>query len=445
MNEKLQKYLSNERELARYNISMLNRREHSAAQKRLIKIEQEFIDIPFENFNFKNTSELTDAIDLYRNSRNLFYIKYKIINNEHYITNISKKSIFLDRLSSDIFNKRIHEINLVQDEDFHTELKNYLLNKNKISSTKDANRLKLLSLEELLKLEPLTMAKKRAKLQSALYSLGLGISEFVDEINSQNNFQPQQLDYSIDDFINTLPDIAYRRYNDGLSKISSFLSESMGRNDTIDKVYPLVNIFTMHTHASANVYNLNKNYKIDFSQPKIYNLYFGIKDPFYDNFRKDADKQTKNRIYGILFPFERISREKMTLLYKEIYSDNINISELFSDSISNIRVSSNGKANYYKGILLKPAWELLKLSQQNYQYSNFLSKLWQTDLSDLSKFEDQVFVKKFNSTNIIPINIDTVSKIYIPQTRSEEDSFSEIMPLLYKRIETIVNDYKNLT
>lgn len=72
------KYLATEREISSFKIESLKRLgDNSPSTKRLLAIEEEFISIPFETMAF-TISDLLSAIDMFRNSRTLFYNTYSI-------------------------------------------------------------------------------------------------------------------------------------------------------------------------------------------------------------------------------------------------------------------------------------------------------------------------------------------------------------------------------
>lgn len=449
MNEHVVNYINTEKDLAKYNILMLERGEVTPARKRLIEIEREFISIPFDKLGLQTVEEVASAIELYRQSRRLFYLKYDLNNSENIASKISKKLLFLDKVSAQFMKKRIQEINPVQDDYFFEELVSSYAEKNSIDEDQSRDIISHKGLEDLKSLEGAIIAKKRARLQVALYSLGLYIQKFLDEeidfekeINSDFNL----VNSKIDNFIFTLDKYAFNHYNSSLSILPKKLAGTMGHNDYIERIYSLDNIFSLYnyTHTHTHVYTLGKKRQIQLDRPLLGNV-SGYKNPIYKTYQRDADRQTKNRVYGIIFPIERMSREKMTPLHIEIYFSGINITELFCESISNIRViNEHGKEIYFKGILMKPLWELLNYASESLEYHYVVSKLLDESLNDISKFNDKKFITQLNAKMTPFLEIDLSSKILIPKTRSEEQYIEDIMPLLLKRIDVVKNDYKNI-
>jgi hypothetical protein len=346
--------------------------------------------------------------------------------------------------------KRIQEINPVQDDYFFEELVSSYSEKNSIDIEQSRDIIGHKDLSELQSLEGAIIAKKRARLQVALYSLGLYIQKFLDDeidlekdINSDFNL----VNSKIDSFVFSLDKYAFNHYNSSLSTLPKKLANTMGHNDYIERIYNLDNVFSFYnySHTHTHVYTIGKKRQVDLDRPLLGNVYSGYKNPIYKTYQRDADRQTKNRVYGIIFPIERMSREKMTPLHIEIYSSGINITELFCESISNIRViNEQGKKIYFKGILMKPLWELLNYASESLEYHYVISKLLDESLNDISKFNDKKFVTQLNAKMTPFLEIDLSSKILIPKTRSEEQYLEDIMPLLLKRIDVVKNDYKNI-
>lgn len=450
MNEHVVNYIETEKDLAQYNISMLERGEVTPARKRLIQIEREFISIPFDKLGLQTVEEVSEAIGLYRQSRRSFYLKYDLNNSENLASKISKKLLFLDKVSAQFKLQKIQEVNLVQDDYFFEELARHYADKNSIELDEAKDVVGYKDLEELRAIESAIIAKKRARLQNSLYSLGTYIQKFLDndvdllkDINSDFNL----VNSKIDNFIFNLDKYVFNYYNSSLPVVAKKIAGTMGHNDYINRIYNLDNIFSFYqdSHTHTCVYTLGKKREVDLSKPLLGNVYSGYKNPIYKTYQRDADRQTKNRVYGIIFPIERMSREKMTPLHIDIYSSGINITELFCPNISNIRViNTEGKKIYYKGIFMKPLWELLNHASESLEHHYIISRLLDENLNDISKFNDKNFITHLNTKRTPFLEIDLSSKILIPKTRSEEQYIEDIMPLLLKRIDMVKNDYKNI-
>lgn len=450
MNKLVINYINTEKELSQYNILVLSRGEQTPARKRLIEIEREFLSIPFDKMGLKTVENIAEAIKLYRQSRRLFYIKYDIKTSMEITAKVSKKLFFLDKLSAKLTTKRIQEINSVQDEDFHKELVSYFSDKKKKSLSESKSILGNKSLKELQLIEPAIIGKKRARLQIILFSLGKYIQKFLDEdldLEKESNFDFNLINSKIDSFVFNLEKFSFDLYNSSLKEVPDKIASTMGSNKYIDRIYSLDNIFTLYkdTRTHTCVHTMGKKREVCLDSPKLGNVYLGYKNPIYNSFQRDSDRQTKTKVYGIIFPIERVSREKMTPLHIDIRCSGIDITELFSSTISNIRVfNEDGKKVYYKGILMKPLWQLLNYASESLEYHYILTNLLDENISDISKFNDKDFITHLNSKPTPFLDIDISSQILIPKTRSEEQYLADIMPMLDKRINEIKNDYKNI-
>lgn len=443
MDQSVLKYIENEKEIAKYKISMLERREISPARKRIIEIEKEFIEISFETMNFSSIDEVTAAIDLYRQSRRLFYTKYQISNVEQYFKIFTKKVEYLKSLALELTSKRIQELNLVQDFEFYTQYLNHLSKQNN-SSVEEENLIsKKKNLKYLLNQEPSGLAKKRARLQALFYSMGLVILEFITRNLDKNSSDYFILNNKIDSFVFDLEKYIYKYYNQSLDDLPDKLKNTMGENSYFKKMHRLENIFSRYAHPHAHVH-LCGGEKVLFDAPKIININSGHKDLIVSSYKKDFERGVKSKSLGILFPVDRLGNEKMTLMYHEIYFSGLNISELFSDIISNVKIEKNNKLTYYKAIFLKPLWALLNYAAENKEYHFFLSKLLNEELVDVNKFNDKEYIKELNCRKINPLEIDLSSQILIPPTRSEETFFEEVNSLVFKKISEVKNDFKNI-
>lgn len=450
MNEEIASYIETEKELSKYNITMLSRGEQTPAKRRLIEIEKDFIAIPFNKISLQTVKDAEEAVNLYRQSRRLFYLKYDLNNTEKLISKISKKVMFLDQLSANLIKKRIIEVNPVQDKDIYEELVEHFSDKKNIPTKEARDSLKHKTIDELLDIEPSVIAKKRARLQTILYSLGRYIQDFVDydldlerEVNSDFNL----VNHKIDNFVFNLEKHAFCFYNESLHTVPKKIASTMGKNVYIERIYSLDNVFSFykHAHTHTHVYTFGKKVELSLNKPKLGNIYYGYKNILNHSYSKDSDRESKGKVFGIIFPIERVSREKMTPMHIEIYASGIDITDMFCSSISNIRVfNEHGKKIYYKGILMKPTWQLLKMSEESMEYRYILSVLFDEPIDNFEKFNDKKFITHLNTKETPFIGIDASSQILIPKTRSEEKYLEDIAPLLGKRILEIKNDYKNI-
>lgn len=444
MKEDVLEYIKNEKDIAKYNKYILQRKKQTPSTMRLIAMEDEFVSIPFETLNLNTIQEAEDAISLYRKSRNNFYIKYNISDKTAIESRVKNKILFLDKIASELRTKCIEEVNPVQNKFFFDEMVKYFCAKNDTTPKLEFANLRNKTIDELKAMEPAILAKKRAKLQASFFSLGLAIDLFTKNLIELEK-DMVVLNEKLDTFIDNINKYIYKYYNDALNILPQSICNTMGENIYINKIYKLNNIFNMYAHSHACVHTLYGNIDIKFDSPKIYNVYYGIKKPFIKSLNYDSNLKTKNKTFAIIFPINRTSCEKMTSMYTEILYKGQDISELFCDEISNIRIKNSiMNEEYFKGIFLRPIWELIHLLSINYKYKPFIEALLQESICDLNIFNNKDFLNKINKKTYSPIDIDLSSIILIQKTRSEEYRTDSIMSILNLKIEQIKNDYQNI-
>lgn len=431
-------YIKNEKDLAQYQLLILQRKQNNNAYKRLIEIEQEFLNLPLESANFQTVKEIKEAVSLYRKSRQLFYKTYS-----QFL--LDPKINFIKELNKKLSSKYIHDQNIVQSDFFYIQLAKYFSNKNSSNIEEQKRILKNHDLKALLMLEPVALAKQRAKVQISIYSLALYLQQQLQEIENNQDNNINFYNQKIDNIINNLDRFIFKNYNQSINSLSHNLADTTGENSYLSKSYKLINIFDYystptgtHTHTLST---LKSNIKISFDNPDVIYLYQNFRKIFNTSYKKDKIQKIKNKTCGVLFPIERTSQEQMTMLYKSILYKNNDISELFSDVISNIRVKSINEEVYYKGIFLKPAWELVDLATKNNIYNDFLYLLFGHKFDDFEKFNDVSVIDTMNNNVLNKMQLDLSSKILIPQTRVEEEHFKKIMPIIKKIISDIQVDY----
>jgi hypothetical protein len=77
MSSSILKYISEEKDIARYKLALLRKGEKKNYKARLMAIEEEFLDYPFERIGASSTEELRGAMSLFRSDRHLFYERYE--------------------------------------------------------------------------------------------------------------------------------------------------------------------------------------------------------------------------------------------------------------------------------------------------------------------------------------------------------------------------------
>lgn len=302
-----------------------------------------------------------------------------------------------------------------------------------------------MDLKALLELEPIAIAKKRARIQTVLCSIGIYLSQALNRIiYSQDNIE--SLRYAIlelDKIIYQIKDNIFQNYNMAIN----FLKDQdlgMGENPYSGKIHTLQNILDFESNEKAQYPRLFKSVgSFNSHVPQIGNIHFGIKSPIYSTLDEDKERQTKNKVYGIIFPIPRKGSEKMTLLYKNIELDGKNIDVLFCDSLSNVKAKNQNKElEYFKALLVKPLWEIIDITREDEDINKIISKVTRVRNIKNANLNDKSLIKAINSTVSTFIQIDTKSRILVAKTRSEEDGISDILPLINQKVNEIIEDYE---
>ena len=450
MNDNILDYIKNEKDLSKYNLKFLLKKDISKSSvKRLINIEKEFISTPFEYMNFETVADVATAISIYRKSRQDFYQTYKIesiqvkLDRSELLDIFNLKKQRIKEIADNILWKKLESINVVQDENIFEELVAHEASRKLRQYSSVFSDLEKLSLDELLLIEPIKISKKRARLQILLFSIILFLKSLLEALPEfDENSSSLDLDKAIrylDHQIDNIQNLYLKFYNSSIDILGVILQDSVGKNTYISKMHKLTNLLDFSQYTDLNI--MIENHNISFLKPKINNL-LPSKSPITFSIQKDKEKNIQNKTFGIILPIERMGNEKMTLMYKEIILDDVNISGLFSDVLSNIRVFFNSEESYYKSLLIKPIWQIYQ-DQNSIDFIKLFSKILAVEESAL--IDDGIFTENFkkninNATNF-NINVSNTSKILVPKTRSEEQAFLEIIDKVSNIIDGIKKEY----
>lgn len=417
------KYIKTEKEISTYSIQKLEKKNSlDPTKRRILEIEREFVSLPLELMDFEDVADVAAAISIYRSSRGLFYKTYDVDGlirnrtNKEFFEVVENKISLLDNIAAELMVNRVQEVNVVQDQQLFNELVDYSSLKNDNSVSDEINRLKELTLDELLAIEPLRISKKRARLQAALYSLGLYIHEHVRACALNKDMSRKELqdvsrllDFIILDAKNNI----FKYYNVSLKFLADEMMGTMGENRYLAKIHQLTNLLD-YDDLIRDVNELPCPFgheEFSFEFPSISNLFL-------------AHNGKKSKCYGILFPLQRKGNEKMSPLYKEVYFGDLSIESLFCDQISNVKVEGPNGEEYYKAILLRPLKKIAVI-EEDPMMKEFISKI-----SGLKSGILNLPSKK--------------NMILAPKTRSEEEGIAEILPIVEKKIDNFSDDYFKL-
>lgn len=448
------KYIQNEKDIARYQIKQLEKnKEPSLSRKRILEIEREFVSLPFEEIPFEDLADVAAAISFYRTSRSQFFSTYKIkipeqnLDNKDLLSLLSRKIKFLKNISIELKNLKTQELNYIQNTELYFDLIKDRCRKNKKSFDLEKKILDGKSLDDLVKIEPLVLAKKRARIQAALYSLG----EYIDSkiLEAKENSSPDEitkLQKDLDLIIYNLEDNIFEFYNQSLTILPGLLQNTMGKNNYISKIHPLRNLLDFENLQDKIDVEPIASHNFSKNQPAIGNLLFGQKKAIAITQEKDSDRNIQNKVFGILLPIPHEGNEKMSPLFKSIFLDDIDITNLFSKSICNIKANHLGRAIYCKALLMHPLWKLREISDSISTYKPVVSKILGLSLQEFSNydFNNQSVISKINSNLSSFINISSKSRVYSAKTRSEEEGISEIIGTIKSKILEIKQEYNSL-
>lgn len=442
LRENLLRYIKNEKDISQYKIAALSRKKNlNLSQRRLLDIETEFISLPFENMEFEDVADVAAAIAIYRISRISFYKTYiakeKIDTQNLGKSLISDKTDFLKNLSQELMISRVEEVNLVQNSELYFDLIKKQSIKNNTSVDFEKRNLDEMNLDSLLQIEPAIISRKRARIQATLFSMG----KFIDDKLSEPNLNDESLDLIIDD----LEDNIFKNYNLALQELPNRIQNSMGRNGYISKVHELSNI--LNSDYGDVCYPINSHVEYSDSTSKLGNIYFGVKRIINTTIVKDCEKKVQNKVYGILLRIPRMGNEKMTILYKNIVINDVNITKLFNKELSNVKAkNSEDREEYFKAVLMEPFWRLIEEAKSDHGVAKIISMLTKVDIHELLSmdFNDQEIINKFNQKHSGFLSINYNSEVLVPRTRSEEDAFDELVLMAKAKVNEIKMDYDKL-
>lgn len=447
--EKISRYIQNEKDVSRYQISIFEKsKNNNPAKRRLLDIEKEFVNLPLETIDFEDVADVAAAISIYRSSRVLFYETYKIsppkidgINKNVIFDHLNKKIDFLKQQAFEFMNSKVEELNLVQNSDFYYDLAKNQALKNGTTIDLEKRKLDNMDLNSLLKIEPITLSKKRARAQAIVFSIGKYLEDRCNEISLNKNLNIEELYYYEDKINLIIKDLKlniFKNYNKALKFLPIKLDGTMGENTYISKLHELQNLMYFNQYEKGD---------LKISYPRIENIFLDNKKIINYSLNKDSERKIQNKVFGILFPIPRKGNEKMSLLYKSIFIDDIDVSHLFSNNFSNVKINIDNKEVYYKALLLEPFWKIIELANTEKSARFLISKIMNIAENDFLEidFNNKNIISKINNFKNKYINISDNSVILSAKTRSEEEGISDVYSIIYTKISEIYEDFSKLT
>ena len=130
---------------------------------------------------------------------------------------------------------------------------------------------------------------------------------------------------------------------------------------------------------------------------------------------------------GIVLPIRHLGRETTWVCFKKIIINEIDFSEIFSYSLKNVL----HEGRYYKAIILRDKKEIIEEESLLSQYHALSNLFYQNALDNLS-----------SQKSGISIDLQK-SKIYIPSSRTEDDSLRENWQNFLLDFKQIINGVKD--
>lgn len=427
MNDKFLKYIKNEKDISRYKVSVLEKRPNKSYTHRLISIEKDFLEYPFEKIDFKSEKDLKDAISLFKIDRRQFekrFAKNTVLKtmtvSSQQIGLLKRKIKYYEDLYIHLLDVKIKEVNLLQD--------NYIRSKLKKISQKELP----IGLDTLSQIEGVHLSKRRARIQILTYCLSRFIFNEVKNIKNGIDFENISFEAyenarrRLDDLFVDVKFKLFKHYNDGINEVPLLINGTLGHNNFVHTVYPLSNLIDRYP----------KNYCVKrlLKQDKS----------FFKKNKSAINKKFVKRGLGVITPMERTGNESIELLYLDIWTKNgISISNIMEKEFFNYNL--NGK--YYKTISTKPVWEFNQNIDNKFLLREVLSLLEISDssLADEIDFSNIDVLKSINNIDKGSILIcPESSKILISTTRSESEHIKESYRWTELLINKIKNDYNDI-
>ena len=425
MNNDILKYISEEKDIARYKISLLSKGAKKQYKTRLIAIEEDLIDYPFEKISASSVEEMRKAVSVFRADRHLFYdqfekqsVKKKVALTPFHLENLASRLSFYKNWSKDLLDEEVKKINIIENS--------------YVRSAANIKQEDVVScgLDTLLEKEGALAAKARARIQIIIYCIARFIyhktKSFEAEAGSVSTIDDYQEALSkLNMFMCDIKKSYLKYYNDAINEVPLLVNGTLGHNNFIHTIYPLSNIIEKH----------KGHYKLC--------RLLGKDKVFFSETGKPINKKFVERGFGVVTPVNRVGNEAIRLLYADIWSDSgIRLTPIFENQFFNSSISGS----YYKAIPTKPVWEWNKLSDNPYLTRELQAMLGIDELAlpvgiDIS---DKDVYRKINSGGDSYIDLDPdISKIMVSSTRSEDSHISKAIKYGDKLIAFISDEYES--
>jgi hypothetical protein len=425
MNDTFLKYIKNEKDISRYKVSLLKKGPQRAYKSRLLSIERDFLEYPFEKISFDTIESLKKALSLFKTDRHQFeklyskraVVKTRAVSNDH-IEALKDKFLFYEKLYEKLLDFKIKEINLLEDPMIRSKVKRPVIHSSGI--------------DDLLATEGAHLAKKRARIQILLYCFARFVFTKAKDIKSKIDFADVDFEgydktrRELDALLLECKDEIYNYYNDGIKEVPLLINGTLGHNNFVHSIYPLVNLFD-NNFINPHIKRLLPEDKAFFSKNASF-----IKKRFVE------------RGYGLVTPMVRKGNESICLLYLDLWTNNgISIRSIMEKDFFNYSFDNE----YYKAIATKPICNFNDCIDNSFLLREVLKllSLDKKSLVDKIDFNNPEVLRVINNVTTGTIELcPKSSKALIPATRSEAEHIREAYEWLNLLIKDIKNDYKDL-
>jgi len=423
MNKSILKYISEEKDIAKYKISLLSKGSKKQYKARLLSIERDFVGYPFEKIRAGSVDEMRTAMNLFRADRHLFYEQYEKRSTEksRVITDLQVKSLkenvdFYVERYKDLLDVDIKEVNLIQDE--------YIRSLSKIS----LSDLESHGMDYMLSVEGAALSKTRARIQILIYCLARFIHNKTKAISAKIDagLSPAEYDEvrgSILDFFSDMPSSIYRHYNDGIEQVPMLINGSLGHNNFISATYPLSNVFDKY----------HEDFLLKRLMPQDKRFFLGP--------GRRISKKFVERGIGVKTPIKRIGNESIELLYLDVWSSGgIRLTSIFEPEFFNY----NDSGEYYKAVSTIPVWDWQKAIDNPYMQRELLGLLDLVGpLSGPIDINSEKTISAINCSGGETIRLDrSSSELMVAATRSESSHLKKAREYIDMLVSSIKEEFE---
>ena len=422
MNDCVLKYISEEKEISKYKLSLLSKGARRQYKARLVSIEREFLDFSFEKIPADSIDEMREAMRLFRSDRHAFHDKYehrpavskRVITQDH-VNLLKRMVLFYEGKYKSILDMELKKINLIQ----NTYVQGLL-------GKKDID-IGSLGIDSILTAEGAAVSKSRARIQILLYCLARFIRDKTKTIEAKviENLSPDEFDNikkELEILFLDLPKMLFKYYNVAIEEVPLLTNGSLGHNNFILATYPLSNLLDKYSDPLFMKRLLSKDKRF-FSSSGSY-----IKKKFVD------------RGFGIQTPMRRIGNESTELLFADVWSSSgVRLTNILESEFFNYK---HGDL-YFKAISAKPIGQWEALSDNPYLQRE-LVRLAGLDapLAGSIDITNKDVALKINRCGENQIAIDgNSSKILVAATRSELSHINVAKEYVLKEAGAIAKEF----